>query len=319
MQGSAYHGLLHNSVTDEMLRDSAALSVIGNATGSTGPNADIVAPYNGDVLMRSGGALSFGQQQNLDDIYAGRYHPDRAPLVCAMQEEYPGGVEQLDWDHRSPAQNSPENYVLDHFNGVERLWSTSIGGGGFPAFSSVARWVIPPSGSWCAAMKLSHFGGGINQFGHGMGLLETGTVDTPTAISMMYTSTDNAFGRPALLRFAVVANYNPGGEVSASAKGMDQDPYYCGVGYILLIYDDSTKLCTWNFSFSGLFGADAAVAGSSAFNRTLGAAPVAVGSIYHRASATTSGTIRVIEFFRLFNDGVHNAPPYLIGADLAGN
>jgi hypothetical protein len=53
-------GIPADSVTDAMLRDSAALSVIGRAANSTGNPADIVAGSDGDVLRRSGTSLGFG-------------------------------------------------------------------------------------------------------------------------------------------------------------------------------------------------------------------------------------------------------------------
>ena len=50
-----------NAITNEKLRDSAALSVIGRAANSSGDPADIVAGTDGYVLRRSGTALGFGQ------------------------------------------------------------------------------------------------------------------------------------------------------------------------------------------------------------------------------------------------------------------
>jgi len=50
-----------NAITNEKLRDSAALSVIGRAANSSGDPADIVAGTDGYVLRRSGTSLSFGQ------------------------------------------------------------------------------------------------------------------------------------------------------------------------------------------------------------------------------------------------------------------
>jgi hypothetical protein len=49
-----------NAVTNAKLRDSAALSVIGRATNSTGDPADISAANDGEVLRRSGTSLGFG-------------------------------------------------------------------------------------------------------------------------------------------------------------------------------------------------------------------------------------------------------------------
>jgi len=53
-------GIADNAVTDAKIRDSAALSVIGNATNSTANPADIAAASDHQVLRRSGTALGFG-------------------------------------------------------------------------------------------------------------------------------------------------------------------------------------------------------------------------------------------------------------------
>jgi len=53
-------GIADNAVTDAKLRDSAALSVIGNATNATADPADIAAASDHQVLRRSGTALGFG-------------------------------------------------------------------------------------------------------------------------------------------------------------------------------------------------------------------------------------------------------------------
>lgn len=48
------------TVTDAMLRDSAALSLIGNPTNAPIAPADIVAGSDGEVMRRSGTAIAFG-------------------------------------------------------------------------------------------------------------------------------------------------------------------------------------------------------------------------------------------------------------------
>lgn len=53
--------LVNNQVTNAILRDSAALSVIGRAANSSGDPADIVAGANDRVLRRVSDALEFGQ------------------------------------------------------------------------------------------------------------------------------------------------------------------------------------------------------------------------------------------------------------------
>jgi hypothetical protein len=49
-----------DAVTDDKLRESAALSVIGRSANSTGNPADIAAATDGHVLRRSGTSLGFG-------------------------------------------------------------------------------------------------------------------------------------------------------------------------------------------------------------------------------------------------------------------
>lgn len=53
-------GVALGAITNDRLRDSAALSVIGRASNSSGPPADIAASGDGEVLRRSGTALGFG-------------------------------------------------------------------------------------------------------------------------------------------------------------------------------------------------------------------------------------------------------------------
>lgn len=54
-------GIADNAVDNTKIRDSAALSVIGNGTNATANPADIAAGTDGHVLRRSGTTLGFGQ------------------------------------------------------------------------------------------------------------------------------------------------------------------------------------------------------------------------------------------------------------------
>lgn len=53
-------GIATNSITDSMLRQSAALSVIGRATNTSGNVADIVAGNDYEIFRRSGSSIGFG-------------------------------------------------------------------------------------------------------------------------------------------------------------------------------------------------------------------------------------------------------------------
>lgn len=53
-------GISDDAVTDAILRDSAALSVIGRSANTSGNPGDIAAANDGEVLRRSGTAIGFG-------------------------------------------------------------------------------------------------------------------------------------------------------------------------------------------------------------------------------------------------------------------
>lgn len=53
--------LADNAISNTKLRDSVALSVIGNANNATNDPADIIAGTDGDVLRRNGNTLGFGK------------------------------------------------------------------------------------------------------------------------------------------------------------------------------------------------------------------------------------------------------------------
>jgi hypothetical protein len=59
--GSFAATIANDAVTDGKLRNSAALSVIGRASNSSGDPADIAAGSDGHVLRRSGTSLGFGE------------------------------------------------------------------------------------------------------------------------------------------------------------------------------------------------------------------------------------------------------------------
>lgn len=64
------------AVTDARISNRTALSVFGRATNSVGVGADIAATVDGQVLLRSGGALVFGT------LVAGSYTANTIPLTA---------------------------------------------------------------------------------------------------------------------------------------------------------------------------------------------------------------------------------------------
>lgn len=55
------HVIASNTVTDAILRDSAAVSILGRSANSSGDPADIAAAANGNVLRRAANVVGFGQ------------------------------------------------------------------------------------------------------------------------------------------------------------------------------------------------------------------------------------------------------------------
>lgn len=53
-------GITDNAVTDEKLRDSAGLSVIGRSANSSGDPADMAAGTDGHIMRRAGASIGFG-------------------------------------------------------------------------------------------------------------------------------------------------------------------------------------------------------------------------------------------------------------------
>jgi hypothetical protein len=62
--GSVAATISANAVTDAKFRQSAALSIVGNATNATANVADITAGTDGFVLRRNGTALEFALLTN---------------------------------------------------------------------------------------------------------------------------------------------------------------------------------------------------------------------------------------------------------------
>lgn len=111
-----------NGVTDQMLRDSAARSVIGRSAATAGDPADIIASADGQVLQRAGGILVFAAAPVTADTVV-----TPAQLLANTNDlaTSTGQVNRLD---------SNGNYDLTGFvaatNGTRRIW-INLGTGAF--------------------------------------------------------------------------------------------------------------------------------------------------------------------------------------------
>jgi len=296
------------SVTDEALRDSAATSVIGNPTGSVDSPQDVAASVDDTVLARQGGTLDW-VASNLFGPGGSRYHPDRTPVVCNMDEEFPGAAESLTW-----SWGNQGSAAIAYLPGMAYLTTDTTTG-----VQRRCRWITPPSGqNFMAVMKFYQVSATVSLGLSGMALIETGSIATPTLIIM---SVVNA-GSNGIIQGLSATSYTAAYAGIGGSQSWGSGAVYARPNYALMTYNDTTKVTNWYYSYSGFFGQ---IGGTSAtqllFTRTLGAAPVALGFFADNNSGATamSGMTMWVEYFRVFTDGVHNAAPYLIGADGSGN
>ena len=81
----------NNAITDALLRDSAATSIIGRSAGTTGDPADIAASLDGQVLRRAAGALGFGSLDLADtDAVTGLLPDANIAASISRDTEAPG-------------------------------------------------------------------------------------------------------------------------------------------------------------------------------------------------------------------------------------
>lgn len=118
--------LAAKAVTNAKLRDSAALSVIGRSSNSSGAPADIAAGTDGHVLRRAGTALGFGQvatagiaNKAVDDTKAG----NRVLQFYRLQ-----GANLSNWSTGGSNNLTPSAVRAQ---GGSVSGSTALGGGGY--------------------------------------------------------------------------------------------------------------------------------------------------------------------------------------------
>lgn len=117
-----------NAITNAKLRDSAALSVIGRASNSTGDPADIATAADYDVLRRSGTSLGFGPL-DLRSLAGGYDLLNQAPNGAFERGDY-GWTKGAGWTISSdPANAYIGNWVArnaDTTNTQRNLTSTAL-------------------------------------------------------------------------------------------------------------------------------------------------------------------------------------------------
>ncbi len=128
-------GVANNAVTNAILRDAGACSVMGRASNSSGDPADIVASADNQILRRAGGALGFGPldatlvpSDLIDDTMVG----DRVPQFYRRQ-----GGSDTSWREPGGANYIPGAVRMQGGTGVSGILPTGIGSVVFPvAFSN---------------------------------------------------------------------------------------------------------------------------------------------------------------------------------------
>lgn len=281
-QGFTVPGLRDNQVTDDKLRDSSALSVIGRSANSSGDPADISGATVGHVLqVLSGPTVGFG----LAPLGNAVYNPDAGPTGAWAAEEFAGGAESLTWRWGNQG-SSTISYVMDSAFLQTPTSGTSIR----------ARWVTPPSGSFFAAMKMALSPRAINNLG-GLVVLETGSEATPTSISCIVLDAIGSGTFAALLHltktsytsgYAVPANY-----AADTGSANFASPFYFGVSFT----SGSNSLRYWKSQNGMLWRTD------SNFTRSLGGAPVSIGYMVD-ANSGNPGLVMQVMFFRIWDSEI---------------
>jgi hypothetical protein len=131
-----------NAVADGDFRQSAALSVVGNATNATANVADISAGTDDQVLRRSGTAIGFGAV-NLASTNAVTNVLDEGNGGTGLSAGGASGNYILGWNNANTAIENKQlvagsNVTITHGTGSVTITAASGGGGGSEDYVTVA-------------------------------------------------------------------------------------------------------------------------------------------------------------------------------------
>lgn len=275
-----------NEITDAKLRDSAATSVIGRASGSPGDPADIVASADGQVLIRSGGSLTWGTITGAG-VEGFKYDPNREPttgLDTSISDNFIGGFQLTwRWANQSTATDTAE---LDTSYMAAVIGATD---------AYRVRWITAPSAAdFCWTVKMSrNFTANTNN--GGIIVLETGTEATPTSLSRLlnYQSTG------VWVRQDHETSYAGAGETQDFNQQIHTWVSEVPVTFLQIRYVTSTKAMSGYFSEDGMTWRFMAT-------RTLGADPISLGRYVSAKNASFNSLIRY-HWVRGFTNGVNGA------------
>lgn len=141
--------LANNSVTDGILRDSAATSVIGRSANSTGDPADIAFAANGQVLVRTN-----------DTLVAGKIALTNASIHNAMPVGQTN-TQVLSWDGTSNVWTNrtvKDTYELTFWAGVLTLNAADS-----TTYYVGANWRVAPSTTYATVNGLVPFSGTVTK------------------------------------------------------------------------------------------------------------------------------------------------------------
>jgi hypothetical protein len=283
--------ILDDSIGDEKLRNSGALSVIGRSANSSGDPADISASTVGEALMyQSGATIGFDTASSFCGPQINRYHQDREPLTgldTSCSDNFIGGS-QLSWRWG----NQGTSTVTDEMDSC--LLTIPAGTGD----SHRCRWITAPNAvDFIFTAKMSIMLRASNN-ACGIQLLSTGNETTPTTIDkLVYRARSLAINQiergvissyTAAIGSAVIDQISNGSNAAINELHYFQFRYTASSKALVAYY--TTDGMTWKLLNS----------------RTLAAHPISIG--WHaNANNSTNSPITRLHWFRTFTSGVNSA------------
>lgn len=174
--------------------------------------------------------------------FGSEYDPRVPPAAPALIEKFTGGVESNTWDWGNQG-GATTTLKLDGL-----LLSVPVSA----ESNCVARWVVPPAGSWCATCVHHKVGAGtVNTHSRfGMGVLLAGTPAAPTSCVWYHTGT-RWFDLWTGMDVWTSAGYTLTTSVGA-IEGDGETIMYSGRNYTQVIYDAAADTLKFRISRGGV-------------------------------------------------------------------
>lgn len=212
-------------------------------TGTEGASLGLQSCTDGQILKNSSGTSwsCAADATGSGGAPYGEYDPDRPPSSVYLSDEFTGG-ESLTWtwgnQDNATATTQYDGLLLDgvdtaevHVYGIDQTTHS------MPTDSDQ---------TWCVAMQITT-DSTANTDGCGVGVLDGGTLASPTATTQFYWST---VGTDSVYMFDN-DDFLPGGSTTIASKAMTNDAAVSSPWFWKLSYVDATRVLTASWSRNG--------------------------------------------------------------------